>query len=122
MEVNAKFVQKIEFYLKSVAKCQQNSAIKHVKALKKVIRIALANEFIKKDPFFNYKITQKNVERDVLTQHELTVLSEKEISIERIDIIRDLFLFQCYTGLSYKDLATLEADHKIGRASCRERG
>lgn len=111
MEVDAKFVKEFEFYLKSVAKCQHNSAMKHVKALKKVIRIALANEFIKKDPFFNYKITQKNVEREVLTQHELTVLSEKEISIERIDIIRDLFLFQCYTGLSYKDLATLEADH-----------
>jgi site-specific recombinase XerD len=111
MEVNVKFIKEFEFYLKSVAKCQHNSAMKHVKALKKIIRIALANEFIKKDPFFNYTITHTKIERDVLTQHELTVLTEKEINIERLDVIRDLFLFQCYTGLAYKDLATLESDH-----------
>ena len=109
--VNTKFIKEFEFYLKSTAKCQHNSAMKHIKALKKIIRIALANEFIKKDPFFNYKITQKKVEREALTEHELKTIAEKDITIERVRVVRDLFLFQCYTGLSYKDLSTLEQDH-----------
>lgn len=111
MEVNIKFIKEFEFYLKSTANCQHNSAMKHIKALKKIIRIALGNEFIKKDPFYSYKITTKQVEREVLTEHELSLISEKEITIDRLDVIRDLFLFQCYTGLSYKDLDTLESDH-----------
>jgi site-specific recombinase XerD len=110
-EVSAKFIKEFEFYLKSTANCQHNSAMKHVKALKKIIRIAIANDFIKKDPFFNYKITQKEVEREVLNEFELQTMAAKEITIERLDIIRDLFLFQCYTGLAYKDLQTLTKEH-----------
>lgn len=109
--VDNKFIKEFEFYLKSTAKCQHNSAMKHVKALKKIIRIALANDFIKKDPFFSYKITTKQVEREVLNEFELQTIADKEIFVERLDIIRDLFLFQCYTGLAYKDLQTLNQEH-----------
>src|SRR5690606_23974430 len=59
LEITNKFITAFEFYLKTTAKCQHNSAMKHMKALKKVIRIALANDYIRKDPFFNYRITQK---------------------------------------------------------------
>jgi site-specific recombinase XerD len=109
--VDIKFIKEFEFYLKTTAKCQHNSAMKHVKALKKIIRIALANDFIKKDPFFSYKITQKHVGREVLAEHELQAIIDKPIFIERLDTVRDLFLFQCYTGLAYKDLETIKNEH-----------
>jgi site-specific recombinase XerD len=114
-EVNYKFITSFEFYLKTTAKCQHNSAMKHIKALKKVILIALANDYLRRDPFANYKITIKNSERECLTQPEINKLIEKEFSIERIEVVRDLFVFQCYTGLSYRDLEKLSKNHiRIG--------
>lgn len=110
-EVNNKFITGFEFYLKTKAKCQHNSAMKHIKALKKVVRIGLANDYIRKDPFCNYQITQKKVDRECLTEAEIAKLVQKEISIDRLDVIRDLFVFQCYTGLAYKDLANLSKEH-----------
>jgi hypothetical protein len=106
-EVNNKFITGLDFYLKTVAKCQHNSSMKHIKALKKVIRIAIACDYIRKDPFVNYRITQKNVEREYLTQTEIDAIINKEITIQRLDVIRDLFIFECYTGFAYKDLAAL---------------
>jgi site-specific recombinase XerD len=110
-EVNHQFITAFEFYLKTTAKCQHNSAMKHVKALKKVILIALANDYLRKDPFANYKITVKSSERSCLTQKEIDKLIKKEFSIERVEIVRDLFVFQCYTGLSYRDLEKLSKNH-----------
>lgn len=110
-EINNKFITGFEFYLKTTAKCQHNSAMKHMKALKKVIRIALANDYIRKDPFFNYRITQKQVDRGYLSEQELRSLHDKHLPIERVATVRDLFLFQCYTGLAYKDLANLTAEN-----------
>lgn len=114
-EINNKFITAFEFYLKTIAGCQHNSAMKHIKALKKIVRIALANDYIRKDPFSNYKITTKQFDRDQLTEAEIKKLASKEISIERVSAVRDLFLFQCYTGLAYKDLANLkQEDLQIG--------
>ena len=110
-EVNHKFITAFEFYLKTTAKCQHNSAMKHIKALKKIILIAIANDYIRRDPFANYKITQKKTQRDCLTQKEIDKLIKKEFSIERIEVVRDLFVFQCYTGLSYRDLEKLSKHH-----------
>lgn len=110
-EVNNKFITGFDFYLKTVAKCQHNSSMKHIKALKKVIRIGLANDYIRKDPFVSYRITQKNVEREYLTQTEIDAIISKEINIQRLDVIRDLFIFECYTGLAYKDLEALKKEN-----------
>ena len=95
-EVDSKFVSKFDFYLKTTAKCQHNSAMKHMRALKKIILSAIGNDYIRKDPFHNLKITQKETKREILTDADLIKLKEKEFSIERIEVVRDLFLFQCY--------------------------
>ena len=110
-EVNHKFITAFEFYLKTTAKCQHDSAMKHVKALKKIIRIGLANDYIRRDPFANYQIKRKQKIREFLTKNEINILLEKQFSIERIEIVRDLFIFQCYTGLAYSDLQKLSDNH-----------
>ena len=85
--------------------------IKLCHGLKKIILIAIANDYIRKDPFSNYKITVKKSERDCLTQKEIDALIEKDFNIERVEVVRDLFVFQCYTGLSYRDLEKLSKNH-----------
>ncbi|MBU2060454.1 MAG: site-specific integrase [Bacteroidetes bacterium] len=106
-EINHSFITRFEHYLKSEKSCQHNTAMKHMKALKKIINFAIANEYIKKDPFVSYTISTREVKRDMLNQAELNRLANKDISIARLDVIRDLFLFQCYTGLAFADLSQL---------------
>lgn len=106
-EINHNYITRFEHYLKTTIKCQHNSAMKHIKALKKVIGIALANDYIRKDPFLNYKITTKSTERQHLTQLELETLIAQEFEIERLEVVKDLFVFQCYTGLAFSDIKKL---------------
>ena len=113
--VNHKFITGFEYYLKTERKCAHNSAIKYITNFKKIIRIAYANEWIKRDPFVNWKGTLKIVEREFLTQEEIQLMLEKEIKNERLDLVKDIFIFCCYTGLAYADVKKLsENDVVIG--------
>jgi site-specific recombinase XerD len=106
-DVNHKFITDYEFYLKTVQKLQHNSAMVNVKKLKKIIRICVASDWLDKDPFKSYKITTKETHRNFLMKDELETLRNKNIGIQRLDQVRDIFLFSCYTGLSYTDLMML---------------
>lgn len=110
-QLNYEFIASLEKYLKTVKDCNHNSAVKYIKNFKKVINLALANEWMDKDPFLKYKVTLKETKREFLMQEELTKLEEKEIDIPRLDVVRDIFVFSCYTGLAYVDVANLTPDH-----------
>jgi len=106
-QINHKFITDYEFYLKSIQKLQHNSAMGNIKKLKKIIRQCVANNWLDKDPFKSYKITTKETHRNFLLKEELEVLIDKKISVQRLDQVRDIFLFSCYTGLSYSDVMML---------------
>ncbi len=106
-EVNHKFITDYEFYLKSIQRLQHNSAMGSIKKLKKIIRQCVANDWLDKDPFKSYKITTKETHRNFLLNEELEILTNKKISVLRLDQVRDIFLFSCYTGLSYSDVMML---------------
>ena len=109
-EVNHEFITGFEHYLK-LGGCQHNSAMKHIKALKKVIGIALSRDLIRIDPFKSYKITTKKVDREYLNEYELKTITELELKMPRTEMVRDLFLIQCYTGLAFKDLYELKPEN-----------
>lgn len=108
-QINHNFISSFDLYLKTQDKNKHNTASKHLTRLKKIIRMARANEWMTNNPFGNFKITKHSTNRQYLNAQELKVLEEKEITIERLDKVRDAFLFSCYTGLSYSDLAKLTA-------------
>jgi len=110
-DVNHKFIKDYEFYLKTERDCSHNSATKYLKNFKKIIRIALANEYITKDPFANIRFTLDEVERDFLEDSEIQRIIDKPISIGRLAVVRDIFVFQCFTGLSYSDVKGLKKEH-----------
>ena len=66
-QINYEFITELEFYLKTVKKCQHNTAIKYITNIKKIIRICLGNGWMERDPFINYKLTLKEVEREFIT-------------------------------------------------------
>ena len=81
----------------------------NIKKLKKIVRNCVANEWIKNDPFRSNRITTQETFRNFLLMGELKNLISKEISIIRLDQVRDTFIFSCYTGLSYSDVIDLKA-------------
>lgn len=110
-ELNGQFVTDFDFYLKTVRKCQNNSSIKHLKNLKKVVRIALANDWIKKDPFFGIQFKHEETHVEFLTQEELEKIMNKEFELPRLALVRDIFVFCSFTALAFIDVKNLTPDH-----------
>jgi len=106
-KIDHEFITNYDFYLRSERKCANNSTVKYLKNFKKIIRICIASGWIDKDPFLNYKVKLKRVDRIFLSQEELDTISNKEFSSERLGQVRDIFLFCCYTGLAYADIKKL---------------
>ena len=111
--VDHKFITGLEFFLKSKRNCEHNTAIKYVVNFKKIIRIAYANEWIARDPFFHWKATWKTKEKQYLTQTELDNIRDKKSFLPRLDLVRDIFVFCCYTGLAYSDVKQLKKEHIV---------
>ena len=112
-EINGSYIREFEFYLKTVRKCQHNTTLKHLKNLKKVIRIALANEWMKKDPFIGIQFKHAETHTEFLTQDELSILMNREFAIERLGLVRDIFVFCTMTGLAFIDVQQLKPEHII---------
>lgn len=112
-EVNYQFVKDYEFFLKTERDCNYNSTMKYLKNFKKIIRIALANEWLKKDPFMNFKMTYEEVQCEFLEYHELERIMQKEFEIERLANVRDILVFCCFTGLAFSDVKTLSKEHLV---------
>ena len=92
-----------------------NTVMKHIQRLRKIVTLAFHLEWLDKDPFRRWKMTFEKREREFLSKNELSNLKHAEIPIDRLDRIRDLFIFSCYTGLSYGDLMKLsEEEISIG--------
>ena len=73
--------------------CAQNSAITRLKNLKKIIRIALENDWIKKDPFAYYRFKLEETDPKFLTMDEIKIILAKEFTIKRVEQVRDVFIF-----------------------------
>ncbi|WP_316826107.1 site-specific integrase [Pedobacter miscanthi] len=112
-KINHTFLTDYDFFLRTVRKCANNSAVKYIKNLKKIIKICLAHGWIIKDPFANFKATVKVIDRICLNEQEVKVLEQKYISNERLARVKDIFLFSCYTGLAYIDIYQLKKSEVI---------
>ena len=110
-KIDYAFVTEFEFYLRSVKKCNNNTAVKYVRNFRKIIKICLDNDWLDKNPCSRYEGKMKEVERDFLTEEELNRIYNKRFSSERLTLVKDIFIFSCYTGLAYVDVKGLKKDH-----------
>ncbi|MDT0677794.1 site-specific integrase [Autumnicola musiva] len=98
----------ISYYPKDHPKAMShNTAMKHIQRLRKMVTLAYNMEWIDKDPFRRWKNTFEKREREFLSANELSNLETYEFPIERLERVRDLFVFSCYTGISYVDVMKL---------------
>ncbi|WP_299528829.1 site-specific integrase [Ulvibacterium sp.] len=93
--------------------CANNGTMKHMERLKKMSRLAVKLEWLEKDPFVNFKLRFEKVERQFLTERELQLIEETTFKVPSTQHIKDLFVFACYTGLSFIDVQELKAGHLV---------
>ncbi|MFD2247194.1 site-specific integrase [Pontibacter ruber] len=110
-DLSFRFIADFEHYLKTKGKCRQNGAIKHIQRVKKSVRIALKYDYIQKDPFLLHSMGKDKVIRLPLNEGELKTLEAMKVDVERLEIIRDMFLFTCYTGLAFIDAKHLKKEN-----------
>jgi site-specific recombinase XerD len=110
-ELKYEFITNFEHYLKTDRDCSHNSTLKYLRNFRKIINLALKNEWIEKDPFLKFTCRFEEIERGYLSPKELNALENKKILIPRLDIVRDTFVFSCYTGLAYAEVAKLSKEH-----------
>ena len=98
----------LEYYPKKHPRAMShNTVMKHIQRLRKMVTLAYNMEWLDKDPFRRWKNTFEKKEREFLSANELSNLETYEFPIERLDRVRDLFVFSCYTGISYVDTMKL---------------
>lgn len=112
-EVNHAFIQDYIHFLKVEKNLSENTLIRYMKVIKKITNMALANEWMTKNPFVNIKFHEQEVHKEFLTKEELETLRTKGFDIPRLDLVRDVFLFQCWTGLAFIDVSELTEEHIV---------
>ncbi|WP_317125806.1 site-specific integrase [Flavobacterium silvisoli] len=110
-KIDTAFINDFDFYLRNTRNCNNNSTLKYIRNFGKIVKQCYANGWIERDPFLNYRGKIKVVERVYLTSDELQALMDKKFKIERLDLVRDIFVFSCFTGLAYIDVKNLTKSH-----------
>lgn len=116
-EINYKFISDFEFFLRKwhpvdhQKPLNNNGVMKHMERFRKMINTARKLEWITTNPFANFTARFEKVEREFLTFDELLAIEEKKFEVKRLDQVRDLFIFSCYTGFAYIDVINLSQDN-----------
>ena len=114
-KLDYEFVSQYAFWLKTVRNCNHNTTIKYISNFRKIVNRCIKNGWLIRDPFFGFKMTKKEVVPEFLTEHELNKVANKQFSSERLTQVRDVFLFCCYTGLTFGDVKKLvRSEIRIG--------
>ncbi len=110
-EINGELVRNFEFYLKTERGCAQNTVIRYMKCFKKITNLAIANEWMSRNPFAGIKFHEQKVVKEFLTQQEIARLVQRDFESERLDLVRDIFVFCIFSGLAFVDVLNLRPQH-----------
>ncbi|ESU28486.1 MULTISPECIES: site-specific integrase [Flavobacterium] len=105
------FITELEFYLRSVKNCSNNTSVKYVRNFRKIIKICLNNDWLEKNPFSRYEGKVIEVDKEFLTEEEIQKIYTKKFPNTRLELVKDIFIFCCFTGLAYIDVQQLRKDH-----------
>jgi site-specific recombinase XerD len=109
-DLDHNFIERYHTYLRTTENLMHNSAAKSVKHLNRIISISITNKWILQNPFKDFACNYVSLNRSYLTEEEVESIYRKHITINRLARVRDVFIFQIYTGLSYVDMADLTED------------
>lgn len=110
-DLKSSFIAEFEYYLKAEKKFKHHTIYKTIQRFRQIIKIAVASDFLSKDPFLLHKNPKPKKEVIFLTPEELKSLEKHSFSSVRLQQVADMFIFCCYTGLAYSEMAKLESKH-----------
>lgn len=109
--ITNEFIRGFEHFVKVMKNCDKNTATKYLTILKRITKIALLNRWIDVDPFLGIKFSHTKSNREFLSEQELISIMQKRITIERLEVVRDVFVFCSFTGLAFTDVKHLKPSH-----------
>ncbi|NIJ52516.1 site-specific integrase [Dyadobacter arcticus] len=112
-KLDYEFISQYEFWLKTVRKCAHNTTMKYLANFKKIVLLCVKKGWLTRDPFYGFKMTKRDVDRQALTESELRRVWNKDMGVGRLSHVKDIFLFCCYTGLAYADVYKLKRTEVI---------
>ncbi|MEH6682498.1 MAG: site-specific integrase [Sediminicola sp.] len=111
--LNYEFVIDFERYLRKKGGLENNGLMKHMERFKKMLNLAAQLEWIQKNPSSKYKLRFTKTDRDYLSESELSIIEDHQFLRSSLNTTRDIFIFACYTGLSYSDVHKLTPDNIV---------
>lgn len=106
-------IREFDLYLRTVVGQNSNTATKTMKTFKTITLLGQKMGVLLHDPFMNHRFHLEPVNRGFLTDEEILLIANKEIGIPRLELVRDIFIFSCFTGLAYIDVSNLTPDHIV---------
>ena len=110
-QLKPQFIEDFEYYLKVEKNQRQITINKSIQRFRKPIKVAVAEGSLDKDPFVLYKSKRVNNEVIFLTEDELKLMENYQFAQYRLQVVKDMFIFCCYTGLAYIEMANLKENH-----------
>lgn len=108
-DLDLKFIQDLEYFFKTELNLKQATVYRSMQRVKKIIQFAISENYLKKDPFHLYKNKKYKTVIVYLTDEELKRLEYHKFSQKRLEQVKDMFIFCCYTGLAYTEMSTLSS-------------
>ncbi|WP_439480036.1 site-specific integrase [Chryseobacterium aquaticum] len=110
-DMSMAFITEFEFYLKTEKRFMQNTIYKTLQRFRQIVKLSVALDYLPKDPFLLYKGKKPKKEIVFLSKDELRKLEQHQFASERLQQVADMFIFCCYTGLAYTEMATLKVSN-----------
>ncbi len=112
-DMKMSFITEFEYYLKAEKKFEQNTIHKTLQRFRQMVKLAVGLDFLDKDPFLLHKNKKPKKQVVFLTLEELKSIEEHNFASTRLQQVADMFIFCCYTGLAFQEMANLEQKHII---------
>ena len=112
-ELTPEFIKAFDMHLKTEVGLCRNTIVRYMKCFKKITNMALTKGWMKKDAFYGYKMEQDETDPVFLTYNELQTVMNKEFTIPRLTLVRDIFIFASFTGLAFADVSTLKKEDLV---------
>ncbi len=112
-KLNYDFIAEYEFWFKSFRKCDHNTTMKYLSSFKKIIVHCVKSGKLQRDPFLGFNMSRREVEKQALTEFQLQIIARQSFGPPRLTLVRDIFLFCCFTGLAYADVQKLKRSEII---------
>ena len=112
-DITSQFLVDFEYFLKTEDGQCQVTINKVIQRFRKPIRVAVAEGYLDKDPFTLHKPGRVKKVVIFLSVDELKMLEKHDFTQPRLQLVKDLFVFCCYTGLAYHEMASLKKEHIV---------